>query len=45
MEREWRVVGNVQFTLDDVEAVFLPRKFSPRFRSDLPGYAGQVLFL
>ncbi len=44
MEREWRVVGNVNFTLKDVERVILPRAFAARFRSEMPHYAGQLSF-
>jgi hypothetical protein len=42
MEREWRVVGNVQFNLSDVSRVLLPQKFGHRLRADVPEYAGQV---
>jgi hypothetical protein len=45
MEREWRVVGNVQFQLQDVVRVLLPQQFGARLRDDIPGYAGQVTFL
>jgi hypothetical protein len=42
MEREWRVVGDVNFALDDVTRVFLPRSNFKRFRQDVPDYYGQV---
>ena len=45
MEREWRVVGNVQFQLQDVVRVLLPQRFGARLRDDIPGYTGQVTFL
>ena len=45
MEREWRVVGNVQFQLQDVTRVLLPQQYGPRLRNDVPGYTGQVTFL
>jgi hypothetical protein len=45
MEREWRVVGNVQFRLQDVVRVLLPQRFGARLRNDVPGYTGQVTFL
>lgn len=43
-EREWRIVGNVSFTMDDVKTVFSPRCFSNDFREAFPQYAGQVIF-
>lgn len=44
-EREWRVIENVQFTLEDVVRVLIPTSFARQFREDLPGYAGQITFL
>jgi len=44
MEREWRVMGNVNFALSDVHRVFLPKEFAERFRTDLPQYTGQLTF-
>lgn len=43
-EREWRIVGNVNFTVDDVKTVFFPRRYSNEFREAFPKYAGQVIF-
>jgi hypothetical protein len=45
MEREWRVLGDVRFDLNDVYRVILPSTFAERFRDDLPEYAGQVTFV
>jgi hypothetical protein len=45
MEREWRVVGDVGFDLNDVYRVILPRSYAERFRRDLPEYTGQVTFV
>jgi hypothetical protein len=45
MEREWRVLGDVNFDLKDVYRVFLPQMYGARFREDLPEYAGQVTFV
>jgi hypothetical protein len=45
MEREWRIVGNVQFKLIDISRVLLPQEFGHRLRADVPEYAGQVNFL
>ena len=44
MEREWRVLGNLQFQLSDVTRIILPREFATRFRRDLPEYVGQITF-
>lgn len=45
MEREWRVMGDVKFELDDVYRVFSPSSYARRFREDLPRYIGQVSFV
>lgn len=44
MEREWRVVGPVDFKLGDVERVLVPRAYSRRLRHDLRSYCGQLTF-
>ena len=44
MEREWRVMGNVRFTLDEVSRVILPRRFAALFRNEVPRYIGQISF-
>jgi hypothetical protein len=44
MEREWRVVGNVHFALEDVRRIFIPQDYARRLRVDLPGFSGQVSF-
>jgi hypothetical protein len=44
MEREWRVLGTVPFTLENVSRVILPSSFGKRFRADVPEYWGQVTF-
>jgi len=45
MEREWRALRSVEFTLADVERVILPRSFAKRFRADLPEYEAQITFV
>jgi len=45
MEREWRVVGNVHFGLDDVKQIFIPKDFSKRFHTDVPDFPGEIEFL
>jgi hypothetical protein len=44
MEREWRVLGDVNFALADVHRVFMPEHYAERFREDLPNYTGQLTF-
>jgi hypothetical protein len=44
MEREWRLVGDLRFTLADLRRVILPESYAPRLREDIPGYHGQVMF-
>jgi abortive phage resistance protein AbiGi (putative antitoxin) len=44
MEREWRVLGDVNFALADVHRVFMPERYAGRFRADLPNYTGQLTF-
>jgi hypothetical protein len=44
MEREWRVIGDVKFALEDVHRVFMPERYAERFRADLIDYKGQLTF-
>ena len=44
LEREWRMVGNLKFKLEDVQRVYLPKAFAERFRKDVPGFFGQITF-
>ena len=44
MEREWRALSDVRFSLADVERVVLPPAYAARLRADLPDYSGQVSF-
>ena len=41
-EREWRSVGNLDFSLADVCRVFLPSGFEGRLRAEVPGYQNQI---
>jgi hypothetical protein len=43
-EREWRVVGNVEFSLEDVVRIIIPKEFAERFRDDFPKYYGELIF-
>ncbi len=45
MEREWRVLGSVQFTISDVQTIFLPREYAQQFRKDFPDYCSQLILL
>jgi hypothetical protein len=45
MEREWRVVGDVEFDLKDVCRIILPKAFAKRFRNEHPDYAGALELL
>lgn len=45
MEREWRLGNNMQFKLDDVSRIFIPRVYAQRLRTDVPEYFGQISFV
>lgn len=45
LEREWRVIGNVKFGLNDIETVFMPKQYSQRFRADCPAFGSQLTFV
>lgn len=42
MEREWRVIGRVAFTIADIERTFLPRSYATRLRADVPQLVAQI---
>jgi len=42
MEREWRRLGNLQFTTADVAGVYVPPKMVGQCRSDRPEYADRI---
>jgi len=44
MEREWRVIGNVSFSVEDVWRIIIPKLYAKRFREDMQDYAGQITF-
>jgi abortive phage resistance protein AbiGi (putative antitoxin) len=44
MEREWRVVDNVPFHLNDVRRVIIPWAYASRLRAEVPDFYGQVTF-
>ena len=45
MEREWRILGNLRFTLGDIRRIILPESYAPRLREELPKYIGQITFV
>ncbi|MDD5435724.1 MAG: abortive infection system antitoxin AbiGi family protein [Nitrospira sp.] len=44
-EREWRVMGSIQFKVEDVRRILIPERYSRQFRDDCPNYYGQVTFV
>ncbi len=44
MEREWRIMGSLDFALGEVSRVIFPQRFARHFRDDLPQYYGQITF-
>ncbi|RLL46912.1 hypothetical protein D8M04_06865 [Oceanobacillus piezotolerans] len=44
MEREWRIVGELKFTLEDVTRILVPEKYGKKIREVLPAYFGQISF-
>jgi len=45
MEREWRTLTSIRFTLPDVHRVIIPKEYASRLRQNVPGYMGQVMFV
>lgn len=44
-EREWRILGNLCFKIEDVQRVIIPESFAQDFRRDFPLYCGQLSFV
>ncbi len=44
MEREWRVIGKVEFEIEDICRIIIPRDSARQFREKLPEYCGQISF-
>jgi hypothetical protein len=44
MEREWRSLEPIRFSLDDILRIIIPSSFAIRLRRDVPDYYGQVSF-
>jgi len=45
MEREWRLLGEVKFTIGNIARVLLPSEFIECFRIEAPEYDGPILEL
>lgn len=43
-EREWRVIGSVNFSLNDVISIYIPSSFINNFKKDFPDFKGQIIF-
>lgn len=43
-EREWRIIGNLNFKISDIKTVFLPQQYAEEFRKSCPEFYGQVIF-
>jgi len=43
-EREWRVLGNLKFSIKDVKRIIIPENYAVKFRKDFPDYCGQLIF-
>ena len=42
MEREWRSLNNIEFTLADIQKVYLPNEsYKNKFIEEFPDYAGE----
>lgn len=44
LEREWRIIGNLPFTLKDVTRILIPEKYGKKLQEALPDYYGQISF-
>ncbi len=44
MEREWRILGNVDFNISEVCRIHMPNEFASQFRQDFPAFAGEVKY-
>ena len=46
MEREWRCLKNVIFTLDDIKTIYLPNKvYEMKFKAAFPDFHGDYYYL
>jgi hypothetical protein len=45
MEREWRTLISVRFSLPDVRRIVIPEAYGTKLRQNVPMYAAQVTFV
>lgn len=45
MEREWRVLGHVEFLVHDISSIIMPRKYGTEFRKRIDNYDGQLIYI
>ncbi len=43
-EREWRILGSLQFKSEDVQRILFPKTYARKFREDFPEYFCQITF-
>jgi hypothetical protein len=43
MEREWRCLTNIRFSVADLRRIIVPQVFVERLRGDFPQYAGEIM--
>lgn len=43
-EREWRIIGNLNFEISDIKTIFLPQAYAEEFRNECPLFYGQLIF-
>ncbi|GAG37696.1 unnamed protein product, partial [marine sediment metagenome] len=43
-EREWRILTNIKFNIEDVRRVLIPEEYAKNFRNDCPNYYGQLTY-
>ncbi|WP_085991149.1 abortive infection system antitoxin AbiGi family protein [Oceanobacillus senegalensis] len=44
LEREWRIVGDVPFVMNDITRILIPERYGKKLREVLPDYHGQISF-
>jgi hypothetical protein len=44
-EREWRVIGNIRFTKQDIVRVYIPSDFNEIFKYDYPEFENRLILL
>ena len=43
MEREWRSLNNISFSLNNIKTIYLPStEFKERFLNEFPEYTGRI---